>query len=153
MRTTFGLLSKAVHQCPSASPPVPDLMVVGGMVDYFSPDKTSPPADVSNSIAYALRKLHWYEHEKEVRLIYHAPSNCEHFGNFPCAKQKGVWVSCSLRAAISAIVLAPFSPPFLEEAVRAVCTKFGLGPSRVRRSSIEQGVPSCWTFSDVTVKS
>ena len=66
VRTTFGLLSKAVHQCPSANPPVPDLTLVGAMVDYLSPDKTSPPADVSNPIAHALRKLRWYEYEKEV---------------------------------------------------------------------------------------
>jgi len=153
VRTTFGLLTKAVHQCPSANPPVPYLTVVGGMVDYLSPDKTSPPADVSNPIAYALRKLHWYEYEKEVRLIYHLHSNCEHFSRFPCAKQKGVWVSCCLPTAISAVVLAPFSPPFLEEAVRAVCSRFGLDLSLVQRSRIEQGVPSVWTFSDVSLGS
>jgi hypothetical protein len=152
VRTTFGLLSKAVHQCPSANP-VPDLTVVGGMVDYLSPDETSPLAGASNPIADALRKLRWYDYEKEVRLIYHLRSNCERFASFPCAKKKGVWVKCSLPAAICAIVLAPRSPSFLEEAVRAVCTKFGLDPSLVQRSRIEQGVPSVWTFSDLSIRS
>jgi hypothetical protein len=60
----------------------------------------------------------------------------------PTPKQKGVWVSCNLSEAISEIVLAPFSPPFLEDAVKAVCGKFGFDSSIVKRSRIEEGAPT-----------
>ena len=115
VRTTFGLLAQAVHQRPSVSPPDLDRTVVGGMVNYADPDETSPPGNVWHPVTEALRKRWWYEYEKEIRLIYHLHSNNglpeSSFQGDPTPKQQGVWVSCNLSKAISAIVLAPFSPP------------------------------------------
>jgi hypothetical protein len=115
------------------------------MVNYADPDETSPPGNVWHPVTEALRKRWWYEYEKEIRLIYHLHSNNglpeSSFQGDPTPKQQGVWVSCNLSKAISAIVLAPFSPPFLEEAVKAISEKFGLDSSIVKRSRIEEGAP------------
>lgn len=146
VRTTFRLLSGAVNRCPKTYPLSTDRIVVGGMVDYRDPDETSPPGNVWNAVNDALQKRRWYKDEHEVRLIYDLYSNSVPSGSSfqmgATPKQMGVWVSCNLAEAILAIVLAPFSPPFLEDAVKAVCGKFGFDPSIVKRSGIEEGAPT-----------
>ena len=145
IRTTFALLSQAVHQRPWVGPPITDQTVVGGLVTYADPDETSPAGDSWDSVNEALRKRWWYKYEQEFRLIYHLQSNSVPSGSSfqgPTPKQQGVWVSCDLSKAILAIVLAPFSPPFLEDAVKAVSRKFGLDPPIVKRSRIEEGAPT-----------
>ena len=51
-------------------------------------------------------------------------------------------MACNLAQAISEIVLQPASPPVLEDAVKAITEKFGLSPSLVKRSRIEEGAPT-----------
>lgn len=145
IRTTFGRLSRAVHQRPAATPPNRDRMVVGGMVTYTDPGEIARP-DLRTPFPMALKKRRWYEYEHEFRLMYHLPSNALESASSPQAglspKRKGVWVACDLAQAISEIVLAPSSPLFLEDAVKAVTEKFGLSPSLVKRSRIEEGAPT-----------
>ena len=145
IRTSFGLLSRAVHHCPATTPPVLDRLVVGGMVTYTDPDEIARP-ELRTAFLTALKKRRWYEYEHEFRLMYHLPSNALESGSGyqtgPSPKQAGVWVACNLAQAISGIVLAPASPPPLEDAVKAITEKFGLSPSLVKRSRIEEGGPA-----------
>jgi hypothetical protein len=159
IRTTLGLLSRAVHQRPAATPPNLDRMVVGGMVAYTDPDEIAQP-ELRTPFQTALKKRWWYTYEQEFRLIYHLQSNAVRprsgldVQTEAKPERMGVWVSCDLSKAITAIALAPFSPPFLEEAVKAVCGKFGLDSSIVKRSRIEEGAPtppSAFSLADVAM--
>jgi hypothetical protein len=145
IRTTLGLLSQAVHQRLATTPVHPDRLVVGGTVTYTDPDENARP-ELRTPFLTALKKRCWYEYEHEFRLMYHLPSNAPESASpyqaGPSPKQTGVWVACNLAQAISGIVLAPKSPPFLEDAVKAITEKFGLSPSLVKRSRIEEGAPA-----------
>ena len=146
IQTTYGLLVKAIDQGSKTDPPDLERRIFGGKVIYIDPDAEAPPETCWNAVNDALKKRRWYEYEKEVRLIYELSSNY-----LPAAagsselpgtpKQKGVSVSCSLEVAVRAIVVAPHSPTFLQEAIRAICDKFGLKSSLLKRSRIEEGAP------------
>jgi hypothetical protein len=115
------------------------------MVTYTDPDEIAGP-ELRDPFLTALKKRRWYEYEQEFHLIYHVPSNAlesaSPYQAGPSPKQTGVWVACNLAQAKSGIVLAPKSPPFLEDAVKAISEKFGLSPSLVKRSRIEEGAPT-----------
>lgn len=146
VQTSFDRLSKAINQRPAAHPPDPDQTVVGGKVTYVDPNEEAEVGYVWANVTEVRRKRRWYEYEQEVRLVY------TRFSNYPAPpygsalelgtpKLMGVWVSCDLAQAISAIVVAPHTPRYLEESVRAVVKRFCLDPSIVRRSRIEEGAP------------
>jgi len=126
------------------------------MVAYTDPDEIGLP-ELRTPYQTALKKRWRYEYEQEFRLICHLPSNSVPSGSDfqvgPMPKQRGVWVSCSLPEAIMEIVLAPLSPAFLEDAVKSISRKFGLDPSVVKRSRIEEGAPTppgAYSFSDLS---
>jgi len=145
VHTTFRLLSRSVDRRPCANPVKPHQMVIGGLVTYDDPDEI-PRSEVRPTILVALRKRWWYRYEQEFRLIYHLDSNVSapRPDSQECTKpkRKGLWVSCDLAQMMTAIVLAPLSPPSLEDAVRAIVEKFGLSASLVRRSRIEEDGPN-----------
>lgn len=146
VETTFGLLSRAINHRPAAHPPGLDETVVGGRVTYVDPDEEAEVGYVWHNVTEVLRKRRWYEYEQEVRLVYTRPSNylpppSGSALESGTPKWMGVWASCDLAQAISAIVVAPHTPRFLEESVRAVVKRFGLDPSIVKRSRIEEGAP------------
>jgi hypothetical protein len=139
IQTTYDRLIRSINKSSSSC----HREIRDGIVEYVDPNRTSTPSNEWNITTAALRKRRWYQHEREFRLIHfdEARGNGPFDPNGPSKQppKRGLWVYCSLNEMISAIVLPPRSPRYLEECVASVCGKYGINPRTVMRSKIEGG--------------
>ena len=146
IRTTYSRLVGSITARSGTRPLSDDRELRDGIVEYVDPGRKTTPSVPWRVLRAVIEKRHWYQHEREFRLIYvdGKLGEFEFVPNNPpnSSAKQGEWVYCSLSQMISAIVVAPQSPHYLEEVVRSVCEKFGLNPRIVRRSRIEERPPS-----------
>jgi hypothetical protein len=138
--------------------------VSDGLVEYVNPDVETKPERWWKLFQAVLSKRGWYAHEHEFRLIYFdrqlfdgpvsnyssqeldsEEGRARLLSQGACSLRpltvRGRWVRCSLDVMIRQVVVAPDSAPYIEEAVKAVCSRWGLSPDIVKRSRIEEKPP------------
>jgi hypothetical protein len=145
VRTTYDRLIRSTDQRPRNGPSEASYELRDGIVAYSPPERKSITTNPWHMIPLVLQKRHWYQHEREFRLIYcddTQGSGVVDLGSVSEPPTKGKWIYCSLNEMVSSIVVAPNSPAYLEEVVRSVCDRFGLDPKLVKRSRIEEKPPA-----------
>ena len=145
IRTNYAMLVGSIDRREPHDPLNCHAEKRDGIVEYVDPRPTSRAANPWYCIDSVLRKRHWYQHEREFRLIHFdgfLGSGPLSLGGELNPPLKGKWASCSLDKMISAVTVAPNSPAYLEEVVREVCRRFELSQKVVRRSQIEERPPA-----------
>ncbi|KZY43603.1 hypothetical protein [Oleiphilus sp. HI0086] len=102
-------------------------------VDYDN-DLGFPP--VPSPVEPFFYKRKSFEHEKEVRVLIQQLFE-PHYGREPLSEY-GRNLSVDLELLIEEIVIAPFAPAWLFELMQSVVKRYGLDPSLVKRSVLNE---------------
>lgn len=108
-----------------------------GVVKYIDYDAEHVP--FNNIINYCMHKRRSFEHERELRaLIWGLGIDDEtKESKWPVElSATGTTVEIDLVKLVTKVVIAPFSPPWFEQLVRSVVSKYGFS-FEVRRSRME----------------
>lgn len=130
IRSTVGRLKRAFDATPES--------VIIGAVKYI--DHSTDTIPRGNFLHAFLHKRKSFEHERELRALVFMPHNGH--GVQDLVPAEGIDIAVEVRLLVEAIHLAPGSPSWFENTVRATLVTLGYGDLPVRRSGLDQEPPS-----------
>jgi hypothetical protein len=128
--STVGKLKRAFDATPES--------VVIAVVKYI--DHATDAIPRGNFLQAFLHKRKSFEHERELRALVFMPHNGDRVQG-PVAAE-GIDIQVELRVLVEAIHLAPGSPSWFENTVRATLKTLGYEDLPVRRSGLDEEPPS-----------
>jgi len=107
-------------------------------VCYIDYRKDHPP--VPTRMAPFRYKRKSFEHEREVRLIWYAPTQAHNGKKKPPPAEDGVRIKVDLNTLIRAVYVSPASPGWFQRLTQSVCRSYGLR-KQVRQSGLVSELP------------